>query len=252
MKSQSGRRQFLKGAFSILGGAITARAAGLFPEVQPVSAESARQTVPILQVPTQIEIGELYENFLLLPEEVPAPYFVQYPVRGIPYACGVGTNENPQLSLSGETKQFKRLKALVAEVEFPIYVPNQLPDGVRLRHISVTRYDNTYEVYNVMIGFETYNPEIDYWETTVIIEARPDYPRPLPLWYREPDGLEDIPVILEKVAYLPSPGIRIPTQAGYVYHWIKDEIFYTLAVEPSPNQQYAQQLVDTLTTLQEV
>ncbi|MCS6911060.1 MAG: hypothetical protein NZM11_10935 [Anaerolineales bacterium] len=142
-------------------------------------------------------------------------------------------------------RTFASVAELAREMEFPLYALGEMSNGLRLGSAFLITHD-TGEVYGASLGFETYNPESACWECTVSLQAYPDFPRPFPLWSRQPEKPADPAVVLEKVGFLPTPGIRVMTRAGYVCHWIEEHILYTLVVEPSPTIQEAKMVPDLL------
>lgn len=224
MSQASSRRQFLKGAIGILGGTVAARIAGLFPEIQLQAIET---TVSVTQLPTQLEVGELYAGFLLLSDGLPIPAFVVYPQLGPPVICGAG-QANPELT--GYGTLYSTPEDVATTADLPIYSLDGLPAELRSRGGNVIRY-NTGEVYAVSVDFELFNTEVGLWETVISIWAQPNFPRPYPLWSSEPVEPDGPAVVLEKVSLLPTPGIRTRTQHGDVFYWIQNDILFTLIQE---------------------
>lgn len=229
MNQKSSRRHFLKGAVGGLGGMLAARVAGFFPEAQPLLARATHEVVPISRpvTPAQVDVGELYAGFLLLPEEIPVPAFVKYPLLGPPILCGVGQKE-PQLT--GYSRLFTSVEEIAASLDFPIYTLSNLPTEFQSRGGSII-WHNTGEIYAASVHFEVYNKESNLWETVVSIWAQPEYPKPYPLWWRAPVEPDGPAITLNKIDSLPTLGIRSDSQQGNVFYWIKDDILYTLAQE---------------------
>jgi len=143
------------------------------------------------------------------------------------------------------SKSLSTAADLAKEVDFPVYTFSKLPEGLRPIGANLIRH-KTGEVFATSVDFQSYNKETDGWETRVSIWAQPDFPRPFPLWSSdsvEPGGLA---VVLEKVDFLPSPGIMVATQQGYVFHWIEKDVLYTLIAEADLSHEDALALVLSL------
>ncbi|NBD35313.1 MAG: hypothetical protein GVY30_04865 [Chloroflexi bacterium] len=78
------------------------------------------------------------------------------------------------------------------------------------------------------------------------IWSQSDFPRPFPLWSSDPVEPGGPAVVLEKVDFLPSPGIMVTTRRGYVFHWIENDVLYTLITEFDPSREEAFALVPSL------
>lgn len=107
----------------------------------------------------------------------------------------------------------------------------------------------TGEVFAASVNFGSFD-ENGGSKGTVSISAQPDFPKPFPLWSSDPVELGGPAVILEKVDFLPLSGIMIATQTGYVFHWIEEDIFYTMMAEYNPSREEAQALVGLLVSVQ--
>lgn len=243
MKLRFDRRQFLRGTFGSLGAMIAARAGWLFPEGRQVLAR-ARSTIQegvALQPPVE---GELYAGFLLLPEGAPVPATVKYSRLGIPIACGVGVGRGGP-ELTSVTKPVATPADLAREGHFPAYTLSKLPEGLRpaggylIKHISG-------ESFGGLLSFETHNAQTNSWEPTVRIWAQPDFPRPFPMWSSNPVEPEGLSVTLEKVDFLPSPGILIRSTEGHVFLWIENDVLYMLTAEYGQSLEESQALVASL------
>lgn len=191
--------------------------------------------------------GEIWEGFLLLPEGASVPKFVIYPELGIPIVCGVGVAQGGAIP-TAVSEIFNSVEALAQVVNFPVYTLDHLPEGLRVGNVHLIKH-RTGEIFAAFVAFHSYNKTTNNWETIVSIWAHPEFPRPFPLWSSnpvEPDGPAVRPM---KVDFLPSPGVEVTTQAGYVYHWIRQEVLYTLTVEPSPNEKWARNIASALVPL---
>jgi hypothetical protein len=245
MKEPSSRRQFLRGAFGILGSGIAVRIAKFFPEAQAVFAQEGSQSITPAQPLAQLVEGELYADFLLLPEGAALPDFVTPPRLGIPIVCSVGIGGPAPTAIS---ESLHTAEELASEVDIPIYTFNPVPEGLQPVGASLIRHE-TGELYMVTIGFQSYQEETNEWETTVHFSGYPDVPKPFPLWESTPVEPGGPAIILEKVDFLPSPGILVATQRGHVLHWIENGVFYMLVVEHTTSRDAIQPFVDSLTLL---
>lgn len=186
---------------------------------------------------------EEYAGFLLLPEGTPVPSFVRYPERGIPVFCGLGDAE-----ITAVSQSLTGAEDLVKELGFAVYTFRELPKGLRPIGANLIRY-KTGEVYAASVNFGSFD-QSDYNRGTVSITAQPDFPRPFPLRSYAPVEPGGPAVILQKVGFLPSPGIMIATHKGYVFYWIERDILYTLSAEHSPSREEIQALVGSLVLLE--
>jgi len=87
------------------------------------------------------------------------------------------------------------------------------------------------------------------WVTSLTVAAQCVFPTPFPLWWSEPVEPGGPVVVLEKVSFLPWPGIMVATAMGYAFHWIKDSVLYTLLAEYGPSRADAIALAGGLVPL---
>ena len=235
MKHNRGRRQFLKGVFGGLGVAVASRVSWLFPEGQPVLAHQKSQAITqAAQMPEQLEVGELYAGFLLLPEEVPVPDFVQTVTPPTPH-------DAPNSDLVGETMEFSTIEELVAYIPFPTYFPTNLPTGVQLTEASVFQFAESQTTYYAIISFG----EIGAGSPTISVWAQPIYSRPFPVWpVRSPSDRGII--VPEKITFTPEPGLLLPSAVGFLLLWIKGEVLYQLFVENNSTREFAREIAESL------
>lgn len=191
--------------------------------------------------------SEIYNGFLLLADNDPIPDFVQPSRLGIPIACRVGEG-NGKYALEAVTKPFKQPIALERAAKFPIYTLKNLPANARQADSYLIKHMSG-EVYGAVVSYETPEPKSDEWEGSIGIFAQPDFMHPYPLWSSSPVEPNGPSVILEKVDFLPTPGIMIATQAGYVFYWIQKDIFYTLRAEYELSRKEAEVLARSLTLI---
>lgn len=221
------RRKFIK-SVAALGGAWLATASSF---AQSVGREMRSDSVVPASTQTSPE-GELYAGFLLLPEGAPVPSTVRYPEYddlGALLGRFLGTAED-----------------LAKEVGFPVRTFRKPPDGLRPLGAGLSRLE-TGQIVAASIDFESYNEATTSWETTVRICGMLVFPTPVPLWSGNSAEVDGPAVILQKVDFLPSSGIMVTTQAGYVFHWIEHRVFYTLTAEYGPSSEEARALADLLT-----
>ena len=224
------RRDFIK-LFSVAGSIVLTPIRGLGQSDRTSEAHSARLA------------GELYEGFLLLEEEIPMPEFVQFPTS-IPAGCGVGV-DSKQLRPQPIGRFFESPADLAQEMLFRLYLPEKVPDGLRYGKSFAMSNDHGL-LYDVSVAFEAYNSSVQLWETVASLSIQLQFPKPLPLYVTQP--IDNVPgVTYDKVDFLPSPGLQMVTQTGFVYYWIENEIFYSLILEPCPDETTAREFISLLT-----
>ncbi len=183
--------------------------------------------------------GELYAGFVLLPEDVAAPSFVKSPELGPALVCGVRDEsaqpEPPEHWPYASLHMFDTVAELRDAVDFPFYILEKTPPGLRLGTIS-TLSSATGDVCSATLGFEGYNSEADYWECKVSLSAQPKFPRPVPLWCTRVE-LDTRAIPLRKVDFLPSPGVSAVGLAGHAHYWIHGDVLHTLAIHTLPAGQ---------------
>jgi hypothetical protein len=106
--------------------------------------------------------------------------------------------------------------------------------------VELEREGEVYEtgvVYDSRLGKRT---GLDSQRRTIRLLAKPEFLRPYPLRSSKPLEPGGPTVTLQKVDFLPTPGVMILTQEGYIFHWIENDILYTLYAnlpEPLPQVQ---------------
>lgn len=210
------RRSFIK-ALAAVGGVLLLPLDRLGGRVAPV-AEAQEPTV-----------GELYEGFLLLPEGASVPSLVKYPALGTPIFGEVpaGYKRGARIAVASAMESEQ---ALAKACGFPIYTLKTLPSGARARKPLLTRYSSG-EPFWAATSFESLDPQRQQWETTIGVCAGRVFPRPYPIrsaGVREPGVPASVP---EKVSFLPSPGVMVPTARGFVFAWIESEVLYRATIE---------------------
>lgn len=216
------RRDFMKGLVAA-GGVLFAP----FDRFMPVAANL---------VSSSSFKGEVYKGFILLPDGSPVPPIVTPPKLGIPIMCGTGVGRGgpAPTALNEVVPNIEYLRQLVP---FKMFGFRTLPREFEVIHSLVTRHE-TGEVFEAAIVYgvqDSIASGPDSERRTIRITAQPDYPRPFPLWSSNAVETDGPAVILEKVDFLPTSGIMIAVEEGYVFHWIQEEILYTLYAEwPEP------------------
>ncbi|MCI0555125.1 MAG: hypothetical protein L0287_29610, partial [Anaerolineae bacterium] len=184
--------------------------------------------------------GELYEGFVLLPADAEAPSFI------IP-AKVKAPKEKDKSSIVH--KEFKSVKDIKGYVKKPIYVIDDTKQKVNFVSGNVFSYFDE-EIFGVSLGFIDPISETLTVEANIALCAQYDYPRPYPLWDAAPTDEDHPGYVLEKVDYLPTPGIKIVTLLGFVFCWIEKDVLYTLVLENHPTSDEAVFFVSSLTSLQ--
>jgi len=232
------RREFVKVLVAMGGSAMLSplgRLKRLYSD-EPSLEQSTTSQTPL--------IGELYAGFLLLPDGAPVPPTVKYPERGVPTFCGVGAGRD-SLEPTPVIRSFSAVTDLTQEVNFPVYTLSKLPEGLHLAGANLIQH-KTGEIFAAVIDFQSRHRHSGDWETTVSIWAQPEFPRPFPLWSSKPVEPGGPAVILEKVGFLPSPGVMVTDQQGAVFHWIENGVLYTLRAEPGLSREEALTLASLL------
>lgn len=191
--------------------------------------------------PREEIVGELYAGFILLPDGAPIPNFVQPPKSEPPILCGVGDNHDP----TATTKSFSSISEMRKNLEFPIYSLEKTPTNLELLggHLVI---HTTGEIYSSLISFGVRPSHLDRTVSIVSLWAFHDITIPYPLWFSDPLDTSETQFILEKVNFLPAPGIMTPTSGGYVFYWIMNEILYSIAIDPADSFDNAINIINSL------
>lgn len=184
---------------------------------------------------TQDAPMEIYESFVLLPEETLSPSFVRK-ARHIELHGGI-------TAYAGTSIQIDSIDELKKRVSFPIYTPTVLPPDMQFAEASITQFAQSGDIWSVYANFTTV--ESVYGQITVW--ARPEYPRPFPVWpVRFPFAHDEGPVAPEKIDFTPSPGVMLPNMLGYSFLWIKHDVLYSLFVENYASRDQAAAIAASL------
>jgi hypothetical protein len=229
------RRTFIKALAAFSGGLLIS---------QDRLKTSQELLSPRMYTPQRSSTGEQYAGFLLLPDGASVPPIIKYPEHGIPIVCGVGAGRGgPKPTAVG--RSFSTAADLAKEIDFPVYAINNLPRQIRPFGVNLIEH-KTGEAFAASIDFQVYDEHKDTWETAMSIWSQSDFPRPFPLWSSDPVEPGGPAVVLEKVDFLPSPGIMVTTRRGYVFHWIENDVLYTLITEFDASREEALALVPSL------
>lgn len=183
--------------------------------------------------------GELYEGFVLLPADTEAPSFI------IP-AKIKKPKEKDKSSIV--YKEFNSIKDAKDYVKKTMYIIDDTKQKVDFLGGNVFGYFDE-EVFGVSLGFVDPISETPTGEANISLWAQYDYPRPYPLWAEAPTDEDHIGYVLEKVDYLPTPGIRMITPQGFTFCWIEKNILYMLILENYPTNDEALSFVSSLVSL---
>lgn len=229
MKNES-RRQFLKGSLGMLGGAMVSQAARLFPELQAALAQGENPSGTPVQPLVQSETGELYEGFLLLPDP----------------------DELPNVSIEETRRDEVEIVPLgsVSEaltfVSFPLYALRTLPPGISFAGTYLEKYKSSQQPQACAINYLS-KQRSDL--VAISITALAEYPKPYPIRpvHKLKNSYEEIEFIYpEKVSFLPTPGLVIPSAEGHLLLWIQDDVLYSLISEHVASREAAVNLAKAL------
>lgn len=116
-----------------------------------------------------------------------------------------------------------------------------MPENDRPSRIMAAQYENG-DIFDIYLTYETPNAEIDASLATRILRIAPVFYWPNPVFYTPAEHPDEIRVVVDKVSFLPSAGLRVTTVEGFVYHWFSDDLLYTFIVDPSVSVHYADEL----------
>jgi hypothetical protein len=183
--------------------------------------------------------GELFEGFVLLPADAEVPSFVT-PAK----------TKGPKEKNKSSTvyKEFKSVNDLKAHVKKPIYAIDKSKQSADFLGANVVSYFDD-EVFGVSLGFIDPTNATSMEEANISLWAQYEYPRPYPLWNAAPTDEDHLGYGLEKVDFLPSPGIQITTPQGFVFCWIEKNVLYMLILDNYPTSTQALSFVASLQSL---
>lgn len=194
-------------------------------------------------IPQQQSVdGEFYANFLLLPENAEIPPFVEFPKEPMPRLCGVGADElHPKPD--AVVHFFENIDDVSKLMNFTVYTFKSMPDGLRPGKAFSISLENGL-LHSISLSYEAYHAAQKLWESVVSLWIFSIFPKPFPLWEEGPFEKNGPSVHLEKIDNLPSPGIRIKTQSGYVYLWVEKGMLYKLTLDPCESVLVASDYLD--------
>jgi hypothetical protein len=227
------RRQFIK-TIGALGGAL----------LMPFRKIKQVESLGLADEESSPEM-ELYEGFVILPENAPLPPVVL--CAPAPILCNSDEKLDPSAeAFRGETSWFDSMDELASQVSFPVYIPGRLPADVRFLQGYVGRFAKSQKIYESRIDFGL----TDGHQALISLSARPIFPRPYPVWrssshreeqlHLEQDSTATFP---EKVDFTPAPGLMAPTEQGYVVYWMKQDVLYTLFLDYDSSREVAVDIV---------
>ncbi|MGQ9682786.1 MAG: hypothetical protein ACUVX9_09640 [Anaerolineae bacterium] len=198
----------------------------------PLDRLASRLSPAVVQAQPTDE-GEPHAGFLLLSPDGSVPPSVSYPEMEDLFTGDAITGECGPLP--GAVTTSRDTAGQLAQAErFPVFDLGTPPSGHRGGAITLIRH-NKGEVLGGSLSYEAYNGVVGTWENTLSISADLHYPRPCPLWPGSAGDPTEKPAELEKVDFLPSPGVMMRSAAGYVFYWIWQNVFYTMRVEFGPS-----------------
>jgi hypothetical protein len=237
MKRQLSRRQFLKSVVGGLGATALTRLIGFFPEYQSTFALPAGASKGHHLSQDQVEGLELFHGFLLLPEEAPLP--------ALAHTASHIDLHGTDSAFAGMSIQLDSITELKQHISFPVYIPTELPPEMQFASAGITKFVQSGEIWGVYANFTTNdlaNGQITTW-------ARPEYPKPFPVWPVRFPFAHDDPIRPEKVSFTPSPGILLPSMLGYSLLWIEHDVLYSLFVENNASREMAATIASSLVHL---
>jgi hypothetical protein len=226
------RRNFLK-SWGLVGGAVALAGGGRLAEAGGPRQE-ADASRPIL--------GERFAGFAILPEGAPEPFDMVPPARMPPIFCQVGKG-GPKPT--GSTTAAASPLELEAMSGMPVWSLEALGAEVSPVGGNVMRYDDG-EVFAAVLTFESRNEKTGKVEPNIRLQMQHYFPQPMPLWESTPAAPGEPFTAYRKVGFLPSPGLVERSGLGYIFHWIKDGVYYRLFVENQPSFGEARRIAGAL------
>lgn len=228
----SSRRQFTRWSSALLVAFVTLTGFRQFRTLrggQSVGSSGTGKHAPlenrVLESPPNAEV---YEGFLILPEGAQIPDFVVPKSMSLPHRKGVTTT-------------FDSLNALSTRLGQSVYLPKVMPENDQPSRIMAAQYENG-DIFDIYLTYETPDAETDASLATRILRIAPVFYWPNPVFYTPAEHPDEIRVVVDKVSFLPSAGLRVTTVEGFVYHWFSDDLLYTFVVDPSVSVHYADEL----------
>ena len=178
----------------------------------------------------QLSDTEPYAGFLIVPEDSTMPTAVRPPAGGtLPSMEDLADNSSP----ASPAPHMAAPAGPAEPLPFPMYTLSPIPAGLEATPTSIVRNDaGAVSMAGVSFERETYWMDRPFKGASISISAMTEYPRAVPLLVSRrgpPSGR--MTVRSEPVSYLPAPGVRLRTARGAVFHWIENDVLYTLQVE---------------------
>jgi len=227
------RRRFIA-AVSLISGAFAVPAC----VVQGESGEGAEGK----------EEGELYAGLILLKDGAPTPAFVRLPMREMPIMCGTGVGRGGP-EPTGVHVAFDSASELARAVPYQLVAPNATSTGFETEGGDLILYPGG-EVFASNITFLRKSAVSKAVEIRAHLCSYPNHPAPFPIWSVEPVEPNGPSAPLEKVTFLPVPGVMQRSRNGYLFHWIKDDVLHILTIENEASPVEAPALDDVVSWIQ--
>lgn len=183
-------------------------------------------------------VGEAYAGFLLLANGTSVPSTVRPPRHGQPIVCGLGGQ-----AATARSYAFDRHADVAKQAGLSLYALGNIASTLQPTGGSLITYE----------WGEPFVASLNYHGASVWVQT--DFSQPYPFWY-DASATAGSPGWPEKVDFLPTPGLQVPSgfgpagqRIGYTYYWIKDRLLYWLKVENNTSESVAQALAQSLTPL---
>lgn len=196
-----------------------------------------------------LDVGEIYGDFVIIPQGNPVPSFVNPPKFGVPVICqSTSTGLAVSPTMTPIIKEFASYGDIHKYVNIPLYNIDVSSRGFQEQQGSVVSQPWG-EIATVSFDFAP----IDGSNLRISIGASTQFPRPYPIWFDPTKPIPDVPAQPEKVNFLPTPGLQVASgyglrnkPMGYSFYWISKGILYWLIVEDYSSRQQSQALAMSL------
>ena len=170
--------------------------------------------------------AELYEGFLIIPEEAKLPAFVQ-PGRGV----GLG---------EGELLVFTALDGLLNQLPYPILFPSYVPTDLQFIEAQMARHSPSKQIRSITLFFSGLNSDAEMSDPRLLLFIDLHPPRPAP--FVVPRNGDDQLVYPQKVSFTPSLGLERVDATSDFTQWFDKDMLYTLVTRPSDTESVAKSL----------
>lgn len=220
------RRDFLKmiGAFSIV--------------FTPLN--KLMRKIPSVSKGGELQDGEIYEGFVLLPADAELPPFI------VPSKIKKPKEKGKSSIIY---KEFNSIEDIRRHLKKPIYVIDEAKRKANFVGGNMFGYFDK-EIFGMSLGFRDPISTPLTEDANISIWARYDFPHPYPLWNEAPTDDDHSGYVLEKVDYLPTPGVKFVTYLGFTFCWIERNTLFMLILENSPTIDDALLFVSSLRSVQ--